>query len=195
MADKSDKAFEALANLSQNVTSYSGPQNRLAVEKTARFLQLSGVTLDEVDQLGVIHVSGTKGKGSTCAFAESILRNRGLKTGLFTLPHLVSFAERIRINGDSIDKSMFANYFWSIYDCVVVANPGSEMPTPFQFLTVMAYHIFVREKVDVAIFEGKGFDASTCDSFMLLCSWSGRPLPFNQFGQKTCSLWHHYPRS
>ena len=44
----------------------------------------------DLDKLGVIHVSGTKGKGSTCAFTESILRQRGLKTGLFTSPHLLS---------------------------------------------------------------------------------------------------------
>ena len=47
----------------------------------------------------VVHVAGTKGKGSTCAFVESILRHRGLRTGLFTSPHLVRVTERFRVDG------------------------------------------------------------------------------------------------
>jgi folylpolyglutamate synthase len=62
--------------------------------------------------LSIIHVAGTKGKGSTCAFSESILRHSGLKTGLFTSPHLVSVRERIRIGGVPITEDKFAEYFW-----------------------------------------------------------------------------------
>ena len=53
----------------------------------------------ELLELSVIHVAGTKGKGSTCAFAESILREAGCYTGLFTSPHLVDIRERFRLNG------------------------------------------------------------------------------------------------
>lgn len=53
----------------------------------------------ELDRLKVIHIAGTKGKGSTAAFAESILRASGYTTGLFTSPHLIDVRERIRING------------------------------------------------------------------------------------------------
>jgi folylpolyglutamate synthase len=54
---------------------------------------------DALSSLSVIHVAGTKGKGSTCAFAESILRSCGRRTGLFTSPHLVDIRERFRLDG------------------------------------------------------------------------------------------------
>lgn len=53
----------------------------------------------ELPKLHAIHVAGTKGKGSTCAIVESILRQCGYRTGLFTSPHLIDVRERIRING------------------------------------------------------------------------------------------------
>ena len=71
---------------------------------TRKYLERSGMTLEDLDQLKIIHVSGTKGKGSTCAFSESILRHSGLKTGFYSSPHLVSVTERIRINGEPIDQ-------------------------------------------------------------------------------------------
>ena len=154
MDERYSQAMEALKNLNMNC---SGPQNRGTPQNTAHFLLQSGISSNELDQLGVIHISGTKGKGSTCAFSESILRQRGLKTGLFTSPHLLSVTERIRINGDPISKAMFSDYFWEVYDKVVTAHPEQDLPVIFHFLTVLAYHIFVRENVDVAIIEGKDF--------------------------------------
>ena len=71
---------------------------------TRKYLERSGMSLEDLDQLKIIHVSGTKGKGSTCAFSESILRQSGLKTGFYSSPHLVSVTERIRINGEPIDQ-------------------------------------------------------------------------------------------
>ena len=62
------------------------------------YLELLRIKQGDLDQLKVIHVTGTKGKGSTCTFAESILRGCGLRTGLFTSPHFVKNQERIRIN-------------------------------------------------------------------------------------------------
>lgn len=71
---------------------------------------------EDVDKLSVIHVSGTKGKGSTCALCERILYSHGYKTGLFTSPHLVEARERIRINGRPISQEMFSKYFWKVYN-------------------------------------------------------------------------------
>lgn len=74
------------------------------------------MTWDQLDALSVIHVTGTKGKGSTCAYCESILRHHGYRTGFYSSPHLVEVRERIRINGVPIDQSMFAKHFWRLYD-------------------------------------------------------------------------------
>lgn len=66
----------------------------------------------------MIHVTGTKGKGSTCAFVDSILRQSvpGWKIGLYTSPHLVSATERIRVNGVPIPEEEFAKYFFEVWD-------------------------------------------------------------------------------
>lgn len=71
---------------------------------------------EDVDKLSVIHVSGTKGKGSTCALCERVLYFHGYKTGLFTSPHLVEARERIRINGRPISQELFSKYFWKVYN-------------------------------------------------------------------------------
>jgi hypothetical protein len=76
----------------------------------------SGVSLEKLDELSVIHVSGTKGKGSTCAFCEFILRHHGYKTGFYSSPHLVAVRGRIRINGQPLSQRDFARYFWRVYN-------------------------------------------------------------------------------
>lgn len=91
-------------------------------------------------------MAGTKGKGSTCAFAESILRQYGFKTGLYTSPHLVAARERIRINGKPLSEELFTRYFWQVYRDIK-AQEGDNMPGYFRFLTVMAFKVFVEEKV------------------------------------------------
>nr|CAH7732319.1 unnamed protein product [Callosobruchus chinensis] len=86
------------------------------VVEMTKFLYRSGLTLEDLDKLSVIHVTGTNGKGSTCAYSESILRCHGYKTGFFCSPHCIDVRERIRINGIPIPKRQFANHFWNIYD-------------------------------------------------------------------------------
>lgn len=74
------------------------------------------MTLEQLDELNVIHVAGTKGKGSVCALCESILRHHGLKTGFYSSPHLVEVRERIRINGTPLSHKEFTSYFWDVYN-------------------------------------------------------------------------------
>jgi len=120
---------------------------------TAKYLERSGMSLEDLDSIKVIHVSGTKGKGSTCAFTESILRQHGLKTGFYSSPHLVSAVERIRIRGRPIQKETFAKFFWEVYDKVCLDREPHDRPPYFKFLTILAFNIFWREGVDVAIIE------------------------------------------
>ncbi|XP_030673737.1 folylpolyglutamate synthase, mitochondrial isoform X5 [Nomascus leucogenys] len=89
------------------------PQTQL--EAMERYLARSGLQVEDLDRLNIIHVTGTKGKGSTCAFTECILRSYGLKTGFFSSPHLVQVRERIRINGQPISPELFTKYFWRLY--------------------------------------------------------------------------------
>ncbi|XP_063416834.1 folylpolyglutamate synthase, mitochondrial-like [Mytilus trossulus] len=127
----------------------------LYVSNIIKWASRVGMTLDDVDRLKVIHVSGTKGKGSTCAYCESILRHQGFKTGFYSSPHLVEVRERIRVNGQPLSHEKFVSYFWDVFNKLKDTkeqNNGS-MPAYFAFLTLMAYYTFLQEETDVAIIE------------------------------------------
>ncbi|XP_010874502.2 folylpolyglutamate synthase, mitochondrial isoform X1 [Esox lucius] len=119
------------------------------------FLHRTGLTVEDLDPLNIIHVTGTKGKGSTCAFTERILRGYGFRTGFYSSPHLIQVRERIRINGQPISKELFTKYFWEVYDQLdgTQGPHGGSMPGYFCFLTILAFHVFLRERVDLAVVE------------------------------------------
>jgi len=109
---------------------------------------------EDLRKLSIIHVAGTKGKGSTCAFAESILREAGCSTGLFTSPHLVDIRERFRINGEPVAKEIFVLRFWEVWDRLQAkVTPEFPMPTYFRFLTLLGLHIFIQQKVQAVVLE------------------------------------------
>ena len=93
------------------------------------------------------HVAGTNGKGSVCAFLDSILRKGGYKTALFTSPHLVKINERIKIDGRDISDDDFAYYLEKVQE--VVEEPLSF----FEYLFLMALLYFSRENADYCILE------------------------------------------
>lgn len=130
-------------------------QPQIQLQAMRSFLQRSGLAVEELDHLNIIHVTGTKGKGSTCAFTEKILRTYGFRTGFYSSPHLVQVRERIRVNGCPIGKDLFTKYFWQVYNRLDETKDlhGGSMPAYFRFLTILAFHVFLQEKVDVAIIE------------------------------------------
>ena len=98
----------------------------------------------------VIHVAGTNGKGSVCAMIDSICRAQGYRTGLFTSPHLITFRERIRVNGEMISEDAVANGLSAIRNLVGEWDPH---PTFFEVTTALALKYFLETKIDVAILE------------------------------------------
>ncbi|KAJ7994026.1 hypothetical protein DPEC_G00261680 [Dallia pectoralis] len=119
------------------------------------FLHRTGLTVEDLDHLNAIHVTGTKGKGSSCAFTERILRGYGFRTGFYSSPHLVQVRERIRIDGQPISEELFTKYFWQVYTLLDATqdSQGGSMPAYFCFLTLLAFHVFLQERVDLAIVE------------------------------------------
>lgn len=97
-----------------------------------------------------IHVAGTNGKGSVCAFLAAILQESGYKVGLYSSPHLVKFNERIQVNGKQITDEELAELTAEIRE-VVEANMIET--TFFEFTTTLAFLYFARKEVDIAIIE------------------------------------------
>ncbi len=117
------------------------------------------------DAYRVIQVGGTNGKGSVCAFAESILREAGVRTGLTTSPHLIDLRERIVVGGRMVSETLFA-------ECVADAaravdrlpEDERETVTFFEVLIAVAFEAFRRSEVEVAVVEvglGGRFDATS----------------------------------
>jgi len=103
-------------------------------------------------ELRFIHVAGTNGKGSTCAMLESIYRHSGLRVGLFTSPHLVSFAERIQVGRQLISQEDVARLTGEIR-AAIDAIGDQTYPTFFEVITVMALMYFREQKCDLVIWE------------------------------------------
>jgi dihydrofolate synthase/folylpolyglutamate synthase len=95
-----------------------------------------------------IHIAGTNGKGSTSHMLAAILQTAGYKTGLYTSPHLKEFTERIRIDGNEIDKNF-------VIDFVERIKPEIERikPSFFEITVAMAFDYFAHQKVDIAVIE------------------------------------------
>jgi dihydrofolate synthase/folylpolyglutamate synthase len=101
-------------------------------------------------------IAGTNGKGSTAATLASILRASGLKTGLYTSPHLVRINERIQLNGEAIGDDNFAALQESVEkfaDGLVKRGDLPWHPSFFEMMTAIAFEHFAREKVDIAVLE------------------------------------------
>ena len=102
----------------------------------------------------LIHVAGTKGKGSVASMIANALRTHGLRTGLYTSPHLHSFRERIRLNGDPLGEDSFAAAVGRIW--LVVEDMTSEpvgAPSTFEALTAMALDVFRHEQAEAVVLE------------------------------------------
>ena len=103
-----------------------------------------------------VHVAGTNGKGSTAAMLESILRAAGLRTGLYTSPHLERINERIRLDGKEISDADFAATFTRLHEVIeelLAAGRLAAHPTFFECVTAVAFDFFAEAGVQFAVCE------------------------------------------
>lgn len=101
----------------------------------------------------VVHVAGSKGKGSACAMLESCLRSSGYTTGLFTSPHLVDERERVCINGIMVGQDQFDDALSKCKDASIAIAETHGHATYFELLTALAFVVFAQEAVDMVILE------------------------------------------
>ena len=103
-----------------------------------------------------VQIAGTNGKGSTASFLDSICRQAGIRTGLYTSPHLESIAERIKIGGSEIAREDFAKYATTVRDAanrLLLTGEIEALPTFFEHLTAIALVAFHDARVELAILE------------------------------------------
>ncbi len=100
------------------------------------------------DKFRSIHIAGTNGKGATASFTASVLMEHGLKTGLFTSPHILQFNERIRVNGKCISNTYITKFLEDNISLIKKIRPSF-----FEVNTVMAFKYFADKKVDAAVIE------------------------------------------
>lgn len=129
----------------------------LGLDRISAVLNLLG---NPQDNLKCIHVAGTNGKGSVCAIIASILDCAGIKTGLYTSPHIFDYTERIKINGIDISKDDFAKY---VFEIIKIADEHNIHLTEFEILTAVMFKYFSDNNVEVVVLEtglGGRFDAT-----------------------------------
>ena len=119
---------------------------------------------DPHEDLSIVQVAGSNGKGSTARMTESVLREAGLDVGLYTSPHLDSVRERVRINGRRLTETALTEYVETVQPYVLDRAAETESPTFFETVTGLAFWAFARNEVDVAILEvgiGGRYDATS----------------------------------
>src|SRR5687768_14098138 len=137
---------------------------KLGLENITALLAALG---DPQSKYKKVQVAGTNGKGSVCAFLDSICREAGIRTGLYTSPHLVSITERVKIEGVDIAEDEFARLATHVRDTAEMLVAGAKLsytPTYFEQVTAIALLAFAERNIELAILEtglGGRYDAVT----------------------------------
>lgn len=148
---------ESIAYLNGFLNFERSPEDRFETSESdlERFRTLLHFIGNPQNDYPIIHIAGTKGKGSTAAILSSVLERVGYKVGLYTSPHLITIRERIKVNNRSINKSAFASTVEEISNIPVEIRLGERIAfrTVFEHLTAIALRYFSKAKTDVAIIE------------------------------------------
>ena len=134
---------------------------RLGIDNIKKLLELLG---NPQEKLKIIHVAGTNGKGSTCSFISTILKEFDYKVGLYTSPFLEVFNERIRINNENISDKDIGRIVSIIKEKIeIMVDKGFDYPTEFEIVTAMAFYYYFENNVDFVVLEvglGGKYDAT-----------------------------------
>ena len=134
---------------------------RLGLESIQLLLKSLG---NPQEQVPIIHVAGSNGKGSVCAYLSSVLKEAGYQVGRYTSPHLVDWTERVCLNGNSIAPEVLEQV---LQEVIAIAQTQDPIPTQFEIITAAAWLYFAQKKVDIAVMEvglGGRLDATNvCD--------------------------------
>ena len=133
-----------------NTEAYSTSDFKL--DRMRRLLELMG---NPHERIPVIHVAGTKGKGSTCSMLASILSQSGYRCGLYISPHITEFEERFTIDGIQPTKPEFVRLLNGLLPIIAEMDnlPGRMQPTYFELATALAWQYFIEQNVDIAVLE------------------------------------------
>ena len=124
---------------------------RLGLARIQRLLEL---LKNPQECYRTIHVTGTNGKGSVSAMLAAVLQQSSIRTGLYISPHLVSYTERMQVDGQPIREADFAACLTEVRGCIEkMLAEGAECPTQFEALTAAAFLYFAKEKVEYAVIE------------------------------------------
>lgn len=182
---KSNRTATALFTpLSQDSNTDRGSNtdpNAVAIPEMLLWLSRAGYQPQDLTRMKHIHIAGTKGKGSVASYATALLLEAGhhlpiksSNVGTYKSPHLISPLERISINGAPISEKIFAKFFWEIWDRFTLsaeaegvdpalAKGPSSKPFFFRFMTILAWHVFVKMGVKNVVMEcgiGGEYDAT-----------------------------------
>lgn len=126
--------------------------NPFRLERIERLLKRIGSPQEKIP---AVHIAGTKGKGSTAAMIDSILQASGIRTGLFTSPHIEQFEERMRVSGRMPNPDQLTRLVAKLADLLQESDQESNDRTPtfFEITTLLAWMMFDEEKVEIAVLE------------------------------------------
>ncbi|AKG24658.1 bifunctional folylpolyglutamate synthase/dihydrofolate synthase [Calothrix sp. 336/3] len=149
-----------------NIDSLLQPFQRFGVNLgLERIRQLLANLGNPQERVPVIHVAGSNGKGSVCAYLSAVFTEAGYRTGRYTSPHLVDWTERICINQQPVSYDALCQLIQEVQTAV---NPETESPTQFEVITAAAWLYFAQQQVDIAVVEvglGGRLDATNvCDN-------------------------------
>ena len=145
-------------------------------------------------RMKLIHVAGSNGKGSVCAYLSSILTTAGKQTGLFTSPHLVDINERFQINQENVSNELFLEAFEAVMDMVhtlLKEQPDTfAHPTFFELLFLMGIYIFDKANMEYVVLEtglGGRFDATNVIEHPLISVITSISLEHTEYLGDTCA--------